>query len=157
MLTVKPSANCEQSLIVSGLPRDWRSSNFWRQQQQLGVETDESRAPYLLFQSDSLICGRVVVLWSDLPPRAKLSKNFHQSVLCRRSVLSCFTIGCKQRSRNWQKTRTGQGQSLKTLRSCSYWFPSITSQVRFQTVLLFLLDRQYISFLVIDGRHPVST
>ena len=155
MLTVKPSANCEQSLIVSGLPRDWRSSNFWRQQQQLGVETDESRAPYQLFQSDSLICGRVVVLWSDLPPRAKLSKNFHQSVLCRRSVLPCFIIGCKQRSRNWQKTRTGQ--SLKTLSSCSYRFSSVTSQVQFQTVLLFLLDRQYISFLVIDGRHPVST
>ena len=83
----------------------------------------------------------MVVLWSDLPPRAKLSKNFHQSVRCRRSVLPCFTIGCKQRSRNWQKTRTGQ--SLKTFRSCSYWFPSVTSQVQLQTVLLFLLDRQY--------------
>ena len=83
----------------------------------------------------------MVVLWSDLPPRAKLSKNFHQSVRCRRSVLPCFTIGCKQRSRNWQKTRTGQ--SLKTLSSCSYWFPSVTSQVQLQTVLLFLLDRQY--------------
>ena len=67
---------------------------------------------------------------------------------------SCFTIGCRQRSRNWQKTPTGQ--SLKTLGSCSYWFPSVTSQVQLQTVLLFLLDRQYFSFLEIDGRHPVS-
>ena len=67
---------------------------------------------------------------------------------------SCFTIGCRQRSRNWQKTPTGQ--SLKTLGSCSYWFPSVTSQVQLQTVLLFLLDSQYFSFLEIDGRHPVS-
>ena len=32
----------------------------------------------------------MVVLWSDLPPKAKLSKNFRQSVLCRRRVLPCL-------------------------------------------------------------------
>ena len=44
-----------------------------------------------------------------------------------------------------------------SLGSCSYWFPSVTSQVQLQTVLLFLLDRQYFSFLIIDWRHPLSS
>ena len=65
---------------------------------------------------------------------------------------SRFTIGCRQRSRNWQKILLAN----HSLGSCSYWFPSVTSQVQLQTVLLFLLDSQYFSFLEIDGRHPVS-
>jgi len=97
ILAVKRTAYCEQSLISSGFPTSTTATRSW----------DEGSIFTLSF---ALIWWPVVVLCSDSPPSAKLSKNFHESALCR--TVKHFTIGCKQRRRNWQKTRTGQ--SLKT-------------------------------------------
>ena len=86
--------------------------------------------------SFALIWGPVFC--SDSPPSAKLFKKFHQCALCR--TVKHFTIGCKQRPRNWKKIRIGQ--SLKTPISCSYWLPFVT-RLQLQTILSFVLDRQH--------------
>ena len=91
---LKRSANCEQSLISSGLPIDWRSANVWR---QLTANRSLDEGSIFTF-SFALIWGPLVVLYSDSPPSAKLFKTFHQYMqcaLCR--TVKHFTIGWKQK------------------------------------------------------------
>ena len=94
--------------------------------------------------SFAVIWGPVVALYSGSPPSAQLFKNCHQSALCK--IVKLFTIGCKQRPRNWQKTQH-TGQSLRTHILCSYRLPTAT-RVQLQIKHLFVLNRHYVSFLL---------
>ena len=100
----------------------------------------------------ALIWGPVVALCSDSPPSAWLFNNFHQSALYK--IVKHFTIGCKQRPRNWQKPHTGQ--SLKTPILCRCWLPAVTG-VQLQTVHSFVLNSHYFSFLQDEWWYPVSS
>ena len=102
--------------------------------------------------SFALIWGPVVALCSDSPPSAWLFNNFHESALYK--IVKHFTIGCKQRPPNWQKSNTGQ--SLKTPILCRYCLPAVT-RVQLQTVHSFVLNRHYFSFLQDEWWYPVSS
>ena len=145
ILAVKGSAHYEQSLISTALQTDWRSVNFWRQQEQLAAEM---RVPYLIFHSHL-----PEDQWSLFALIHHQAINFSRIVikaLCE--IVRHLTIGCTQRPRNWQKT----GQSLKTRILCSYWLPAVT-RVQLQTVHSFFFNRHYFSFLLDEWWYPVSS
>ena len=96
---------------LSGLPRDWSSANFWRQQRQ------QLRWGFHIY---SLIrTNPRTSLCSDSPSSAKFFKNCHESALCR--TVKHFTIGQVQ-------TKTSE------LTEDSYW--PITENTHFVQLLI---------------------
>ena len=99
--------------------RDWRSANFWRKQLNSNSQLRWGFNIYSFIRSNLRTSGRSL-LWFTT------KRLTFQELSSKRSLqLKHFTIECKQRPRNWQKTQR-TGQLLKTPNLCSYWLPTVT-------------------------------
>ena len=148
------------SILTGGGRPKWRFSNFprfWKNSSALGSFN-------CIFENNSLkaLFGqnmkklKILKLSPDSRYLQKLALNFSRIVIKAlfAKIVKHFTVGYKQRPRNWQKTHTGQ--SLKTLILCSHWLPTVT-RVKLQTVHLFFLNRHYFPFLLDEWWYPVSS